>query len=77
MRPLHAVMCKFPPVDIFTAQALRTANPQISCVYAKCAGQLRKLPLTQALLRTHTHLGPGSGRLTRKRVSCHAQATTE
>ena len=41
------------------------------------AGQLLKLPLTQSLLRTHTHLGPGSGRLTRKRVSCHAQATTE
>ena len=37
------------------------------------AGQLRKLPRTQALLRTHTHLGPGSGRLTLKRVSCHAQ----
>jgi hypothetical protein len=37
------------------------------------AGQLRKLPRTQALLRTHTHLGPGSGQLTLKRVSCHAQ----
>ena len=37
------------------------------------AGQLRKLPRTQALLRTHTHLGPGSCRLTLKRVSCHAQ----
>ena len=32
------------------------------------------MPRTQALLRTHTHLGPGSGRFTRKRVSCHAQA---
>ena len=31
------------------------------------------MPRTQALLRTHTHLGPGSGRLTLKRVSCHAQ----
>ena len=40
---------------------------------SESAGQLRKLPRTQALLRTHTHLGPGSGRLTLKRVSCHAQ----
>ena len=37
MRPLHAVMREFPPADIFTAQALRTADPQISCVCAQCA----------------------------------------
>jgi len=41
MRPLHAVMREFPPTDIFTAQTLRTADPQISCVCAQCgqAGQ--------------------------------------
>jgi hypothetical protein len=68
-------MRKFPPADIFTAQTLRTADPQPSAVSAPSerAGQLRKLPRTQALLRTHTHLGPGSGRFTLKRVSCHAQ----
>ncbi len=37
MRPLHAVLREFPPADIFTAQALRTADPQINCVCAKCA----------------------------------------
>ena len=29
----------FQPEDIFTAQALRTAYPQISCVCAQCAGR--------------------------------------
>ena len=35
--PLHAVMREFPPADIFTAQTLRTADPQMSCVCAQCA----------------------------------------
>jgi len=45
MRPLHAVMREFPPTDIFTAQTLRTADPQISCVCAQCA-HLQRDPKT-------------------------------
>jgi hypothetical protein len=75
MRPLHAVMREFPPADIFTAQALRTTDPQISCVCVQCARRAAAQVAPDTGPSAHAHSpGPGSCRLTRKRVSCHAQA---
>jgi len=59
MRPLHAVMRKFPPADIFTAQALQTADPQISCVCAQCARRAAAQVAPDTGPSAHAH-SPGS-----------------
>ncbi len=59
MRPLHAVMREFPPADIFTAQALRTADPQISCVCAQCAHRAAAQVAPDTGPSAHAH-SPGS-----------------
>jgi hypothetical protein len=59
MRPLHAVMREFPPPDIFTAQALRTADPQISCVCAQCARRAAAQVAPDTGPSAHAH-SPGS-----------------
>ena len=51
--------CGFPPSDIFTAQALRTADPQISCVCAQCARRTAALVAPATGTSAHAHT-PGS-----------------
>jgi len=58
-RSLHAVLCGFAPDDIFTVQALWTADSQISCVCAQCARRAaaQVAPDTGTSMHAHT---PGS-----------------
>ena len=49
----------FPPADIFTAQALRTADPQISCVCAQCARRAAAQVAPDTGPSAHAHT-PGS-----------------
>jgi ribosomal protein S14 len=62
IRLLHEVLREFSPADkssLHRHSGRRTHRSAV-CARSARAGQLRKLRLTRALLRTHTHLGPGS-----------------
>ncbi len=50
---------EFPPADIFIAQALRTADPQISCVCAQCVRRAAAQVAPDTGPSAHAH-SPGS-----------------
>ena len=58
-RSLHNVLCGFTPDDIFTAQALRTADSKISCVCAQCARRAAAQVAPDTGTSAHAHT-PGS-----------------